>query len=323
MYGQSLYKSATCGTHVGDHTITPSLIRGDAGDSGIYPVGARGGSFLNESSYKCSETGFGGREETARREEEHQKAQLTSPLRGDPNAEYKKHSVSTLPSTSYKDQTSFEKRFAPIGEQETRVKAKAYPTKGDAHYKAPTPHSAFELSHGRAGVQRNTELPSTFDLAAGTAKATNHPPYYGGFIPASYRNDNAVQAALAEQPREGTKNFTLFELQCYSHHKAGFGGYRPRNAINDPGDIKETELTANGTKDAQMLRSLPGMPPVTRAHGIPAAMMHDFFQDGQITKSENGKFNAQTYFGKVRPLEGIPKVVYASRTTDGGSKFVN
>ena len=54
--------------------------------------------------------------------------------------------------------------------------------------------------------------------------------------------------------------------------------YRPRNAINDPGDIKETELTANGTKDAQMLRSLPGMPPVTRAHGIPAAMMHDFFQ---------------------------------------------
>ena len=31
--------------------------RGDAGDSGIYPVGARGGSFLNESSYKCSETG--------------------------------------------------------------------------------------------------------------------------------------------------------------------------------------------------------------------------------------------------------------------------
>ena len=170
------------------------------------------------------------------------------------------------------------------------------------------------------------------------------------------RNDNAVRAAVAEQPREGTKNFTLFELQCYSHHKAGFGGYRPRNAINDPGDVKETELTANGTKDAQMLRSLPGMPAVTRAHGIPAAMMHDFFQvccrvarrtarvgnfgrrcgcacsrlrwvcglqDGQITKSENGKFNAQTYFGKTRPLEGIPKVHYASKTTDGGAKFVN
>ncbi len=57
---------------------------------------------------------------------------------------------------------------------------------------APTPQSNFELSHGRAGVPRRTELPSTFDLAAGTAKATNHPPYYGGFIPASYRYESVL-----------------------------------------------------------------------------------------------------------------------------------
>jgi hypothetical protein len=61
---------------------------------------------------------------------------------------------------------------------------------------APTPQSNFELSHGRAGVPRSTELPSTFDLAAGTAKATNHPPYYGGFIPASYRYESTRKTHL-------------------------------------------------------------------------------------------------------------------------------
>jgi hypothetical protein len=50
----------------------------------------------------AASAGFGGREETAKRLEQQQQDQLTSPLRGDPHAEYKKHSVSTLPSTTYK-----------------------------------------------------------------------------------------------------------------------------------------------------------------------------------------------------------------------------
>mmetsp|Transcript_20719 Transcript_20719/g.53447 ORF Transcript_20719/g.53447 Transcript_20719/m.53447 type:complete len:122 (-) Transcript_20719:312-677(-) len=99
------------------------------------------------------------------------------------------------------------------------------------------------------------------------------------------------------------------------NHVPGYGGYQPTTVFNKRGGFVPSTLTTSGRNFSKH----PGYE--SPEFGILNQMHKDFFQPGQTSQSANGNADAEVFFNRVRPLEGLPRVEKPSKETIYGYKF--
>lgn len=180
-------------------------------------------------------------------------------------------------------------------------------------------HTSYHTSYGHYGddpVLR--EGFSTRELDLGTSRGTeSRIPGYSGHIPAAKRS-------AWEAPRADAKeNMLLLDLGQYPRDQVpGSGIFFAREARNVKQHQEVTNRTTHGhfNQQVQMMAAGGGLKSVQVAPLNSATLK--FFTGGGTYISENGKSEAQRYFGLKRPLEGVPAVLHPSKTTVYGQKFV-
>ena len=99
------------------------------------------------------------------------------------------------------------------------------------------------------------------------------------------------------------------------------GDEREQAFANIKADLKEPEMrTGYNYVNADVWRTQPEAP--NKANNLTSKDgTLSFFTGGAGQVSENGKHAAQTYYLDVRPIEGLPRMYYASRRTDYGAQY--
>lgn len=168
-----------------------------------------------------------------------------------------------------------------------------------------------------AEISDFAKMSTTAELMLGTTKGTCHPPGYTGFIPATKRNPTAMQQATFKVPRDNIGR-ELSELFQYPIQVPGYSGYRPISSINDVGRDYNPQLTTAGRFFAQgtsnfepgdlglSLSCLATKKPQPSLFGMKSKILDELFSQEAAggNLSDNGRFEAQCYYGKTRPYEG-------------------
>lgn len=164
--------------------------------------------------------------------------------------------------------------------------------------------------------------PSLRDGVDGTSKITKIPPGYMGHIPHVLTNSpKAVEHGTQMNPRisQRCKEDTLFD--SFNERPIGYMGYAPTTVFNRRTWTPQTRTTA-GASDLAMV-GMGHKLKKPEAAGE-SAILSDFFAgplDGR--PSDNGQFEAQVFYGRVRPFEGAPRPHWPSGTHPTGRKFMN
>lgn len=158
-------------------------------------------------------------------------------------------------------------------------------------------------SRAAPGERYQSRLATTSDLSEGTVRNTNNPPGYTGHVPSSrhHRLARAQADAVDERPPKDAQ----YRLDQYNRERvAGLTTYKPTTAKNIRLDSTRgpTMATTYGEATAQLAK-LGGTPLILdRSNYINSrAGLMSFFNPGASeTVSENGLFEAQSYFSRER-----------------------
>jgi len=112
--------------------------------------------------------------------------------------------------------------------------------------------SEYRFSYGDYGSDPREKLPSTLSkqekredtLKLGSTECTRHPPGYTGFIP-----NTTISYGRAIDQAKGSQSRTTFIknniTENFHRQIPGYAGHKPRAAINDRGDIRDSIYFAN------------------------------------------------------------------------------
>lgn len=167
-----------------------------------------------------------------------------------------------------------------------------------------------------------TQQASTNEFNLGTTRATRHVPGYSGFINKTGFNRVAVAASAGTVSHPSIKDSMLLSaLDQYSRDSVPqYGGFRPQVPLNIQPVQGPIASTTSGFQNYQATKN--PLKPLDNAnfHNIERGVM-SFFTAGTLSVSDNGKSNAERYYGNVRPQEGLPRIHYPSKTAASGYKF--
>lgn len=169
-----------------------------------------------------------------------------------------------------------------------------------------------------------TMTSTTHELNLGTTRTTRQVPGYSGFMPASKKNDRAVEHGMGAIPRSSAKtDMLLYSLDQYSRERVPkYLGSRPQANRNIRLDEKPTLATTQGITNHHATKRVP--PPVDRSAFIDSNKgTGSFFTDGGTFKSDNGKHESDLYYMSLRPLEGYPQMHFPSQRTKTGGHFTS
>mmetsp|Transcript_47871 Transcript_47871/g.153404 ORF Transcript_47871/g.153404 Transcript_47871/m.153404 type:complete len:432 (-) Transcript_47871:77-1372(-) len=169
-----------------------------------------------------------------------------------------------------------------------------------------------------------TRMATTAPFNLGTTKATSHIPGYSGFIAASMRNELARTQSEGHSTRENAKTAMLLSaLDQYSRHRLpGYLGHRPHAEQNIREAEPPTTLTTTGKSNHDVWKRK--QPAVDNANFLRSNQgTMSFFTMGSVNVSDNGEANAQRYYHKCRPREGLPRIHYPSKVTVSGYPFAS
>lgn len=169
-----------------------------------------------------------------------------------------------------------------------------------------------------------TQQASTGEFNLGTTRASRHIPGYGGFINKTRFNQTAVEASSGTYSRPSEKDCMLLSAldQCSRGNIPQYGGFRPQVPLNIQPSQGPVKTTTSGFQNYQATKH--PLKPVDNSNfnNMDAGVM-SFFTAGTLSVSDNGNSNAERYYANVRPMEGLPRIHYPSKTAVPGYKFPN
>ena len=180
------------------------------------------------------------------------------------------------------------------------------------------------IAAGSAADMTATATTRTLNLGT-TRGGVKHIPGYAGFMERSGHNPRAVEHSGGEVLREDAKTNAQFysALDQYSRGMVpGYVGYRTQDPKNFQLPQAPTSLTTTGKQNFECNRKPHELPDNANFRSGKDGSM-SFFQGGTLTVSENGKANAERFYGMLRPHEGLPRIHYPSKTTNSGYYFPN
>jgi len=179
-----------------------------------------------------------------------------------------------------------------------------------------------ELREGSREYLMSLQDAGSREQVDGTSKVTKAPPGYMGHVPHVLTNSpTAVHHGTRQIPRgsQRCKADTLFD--SFNERPIGYLGYAPTTVFNRR-TWSPPSRTTNGALDSAMIGM--GHKLQQPAAGGESAILKEFFAGPLAGRpSDNGQFEAQVFYARVRPFEGAPRGHFPSKCHPAGRLFAS